>query len=71
MEHIKPIWQRSPLTITKRLEEQGNNHPVAWLRNMAQQLGTYLNRQAGTIEEYQGFLWFFGLCYAMDGSYKG
>jgi len=56
LEHIKQIWQRSPLTITKRLEEQGNNHPVAWLRNMAQQLGTYLNRQAGTIEEYQGFL---------------
>ena len=38
------------------LEEQGNNNPVAWLRNMAQQLGTYLNPQAGTIEEYQGFL---------------
>jgi hypothetical protein len=24
------------------LEEQGNNNPVAWLRNMAQQLGQYL-----------------------------
>ena len=38
------------------LEEQGNNNPVAWLRNMAQQLREYLNPQARTIEEYQGFL---------------
>ncbi|TRV45360.1 MAG: DUF3110 domain-containing protein [Microcystis panniformis Mp_MB_F_20051200_S9] len=28
------------------LEQQGNNNPVAWLRNMAQQLGQYLNPQA-------------------------
>ena len=38
------------------LEEQGNNNPAAWLRNMAQQLGQYLNPQAGSIEEYQEFL---------------
>jgi hypothetical protein len=38
------------------LEEQGNNNPVAWLRNMAQQLGQYLNPQAASIEEYQEFL---------------
>jgi hypothetical protein len=38
------------------LEDQGNNNPVAWLRNMAQQLGNILNPQAGTIEEYQRFL---------------
>ena len=38
------------------LEEQGNNNPVALLRNMAQQLGQYLNPQAGNIEEYQEFL---------------
>ena len=38
------------------LEQQGNNNPVAWLRNMAQQLGQFLNPQAGTIEEYQRFL---------------
>jgi CHAT domain-containing protein/predicted LPLAT superfamily acyltransferase len=38
------------------LEEQGNNNPAAWLRNMAQQLGQYLNPQAGSIEEYQDFL---------------
>jgi predicted RNase H-like HicB family nuclease len=38
------------------LEEQGNNNPVALLRNMAQQLREYLNSQARTIEEYQGFL---------------
>ncbi|MCZ8241954.1 MAG: CHAT domain-containing protein [Microcystis sp. LE19-131.1A] len=38
------------------LEQQGNNNPAAWLRNMAQQLGHILNPQAGSIEEYQGFL---------------
>ena len=38
------------------LEEQGNNNPAAWLRNMAQQLGQYFNRQAGSIEEYHEFL---------------
>ena len=38
------------------LEQQGNHNPVAWLRNMAQQLGQYLNPQAGSIEEYQEFL---------------
>jgi CHAT domain-containing protein/predicted LPLAT superfamily acyltransferase len=38
------------------LEKQGNNNPAAWLRNMAQQLGQYLNPQAGSIEEYQEFL---------------
>jgi CHAT domain-containing protein/predicted LPLAT superfamily acyltransferase len=38
------------------LEEQGNNNDTAWLRNMAQQLGQYLNPQARSIEEYQEFL---------------
>ena len=38
------------------LEEQGNNDAAAWLRNMAQQLGQFLNPQARSIEEYQGFL---------------
>ncbi|MFM6790456.1 MAG: hypothetical protein ACKPJP_28260, partial [Microcystis panniformis] len=38
------------------LEQQGNNNPVAWLRNMAQQLRQFLNPQAGSIEEYQEFL---------------
>jgi len=38
------------------LEEQGNNNPAAWLRDMAQQLGQYLNPQAGSVEEYQEFL---------------
>ncbi len=38
------------------LEEQGNNNPAAWLRNMAQQLRQFLNPQAGSIEEYQEFL---------------
>jgi hypothetical protein len=38
------------------LEEQGNNNPAAWLRNMAQQLGQFFNPQARSIEEYQEFL---------------
>ncbi len=38
------------------LEQQGNNNPAAWLRNMAQQLGQFLNPQAGSIEEYKRFL---------------
>ncbi|MFN5972030.1 MAG: CHAT domain-containing protein [Microcystis sp.] len=38
------------------LELQGNNNPAAWLRNMAQQLGQFLNPQGGTIEEYEEFL---------------
>ncbi len=38
------------------LEEQGNNNPAAWLRNIAQQLGQYLNPQAVNIEKYQEFL---------------
>jgi CHAT domain-containing protein len=42
--------------IATGLEEQGNNNPAAWLRNMAQQLGQYLNRQGVSIEEYQEFL---------------
>ena len=38
------------------LEEQGNNNPAAWLRNMAQRLGQYLKSQGVNIEEYQRFL---------------
>ncbi|MCZ8046261.1 MAG: hypothetical protein GPI90_17335 [Microcystis aeruginosa K13-05] len=38
------------------LEQQGNNDAAAWFRYMVQQLGQYLNPQAGTIEEYQEFL---------------
>jgi len=38
------------------LEQQGNNNPAAWLRNMAQQLDQYFNPQAGSIEEYEEFL---------------
>jgi len=38
------------------LEEQGNNNHAAWLRDMAQQLGQFLNPQARSIEEYQEFL---------------
>jgi len=38
------------------LEEQGNNNPAAWLRDMAQQLGQYLNPQQVNIEEYHDFI---------------
>ncbi|NCR75555.1 MAG: CHAT domain-containing protein [Microcystis aeruginosa K13-06] len=38
------------------LEQQGNNNPAALLRDIAQWLGQFLNPQAGSIEEYQGFL---------------
>ncbi|EPF19576.1 hypothetical protein [Microcystis aeruginosa] len=55
-ELIDPEFLQVMENYTTRLEEQGNNNPAALLRNMAQQLGTYLNPQAGTIEEYQGFL---------------
>ncbi|TRU21018.1 MAG: CHAT domain-containing protein [Microcystis aeruginosa Ma_MB_S_20031200_S102] len=37
------------------LEQQGNHNPAAWLRNMAQQLGQYLNLQARSIEKYQDY----------------
>jgi predicted RNase H-like HicB family nuclease len=55
-ELIAPEFLQAMENYGTGLEEQGNNNPAAWLRNMAQQLGTYLNPQAGTIEEYQGFL---------------
>ncbi len=38
------------------LEQQRNNNPAAWLRNMVQQLGQYLNRQAINRSEYPEFL---------------
>ncbi|UXE61892.1 MAG: hypothetical protein KA717_02890 [Woronichinia naegeliana WA131] len=38
------------------LEQQGNNNPAAWLRNMAQQLGQYFKPQAGSMKKYQEFL---------------
>jgi hypothetical protein len=31
------------------LQERGNNNHAAWLRNIAQQLGQYLNPQEGSI----------------------
>ncbi|MEB3312222.1 MAG: tetratricopeptide repeat protein [Snowella sp.] len=38
------------------LEQQENDNDAAWLRNIAQQLGQFLNPQAESIEEYQEFL---------------
>jgi len=55
-ELIDPEFLQVMENYATGLEQQGNNNPAPWLRNMAQQLGQYLNPQAGSIEEYQGFL---------------
>ncbi len=54
-ELIDPQFLQVMENYATSLEEQGYNNPAAWLRNMAQQLGQYLNPQAGTIEEYEEF----------------
>ena len=55
-ELIDPEFLQGMERFATMLEQKGNNNPVAWLRNMAQQLRQFLNPQAGSIEEYQGFL---------------
>ncbi|NCR14644.1 MAG: hypothetical protein GPJ22_22500 [Microcystis aeruginosa LL13-03] len=55
-ELIDPQFLQVMENYATGLEEQGNNNNAAWLRNMAQQLGQYLNPQAASIEEYQEFL---------------
>ncbi|MFM7908313.1 MAG: hypothetical protein ACKPA9_25150, partial [Microcystis sp.] len=55
-ELIDPEFLQVMENYATSLEQQGNNNPAAWLRNMAQQLGQFLNPQARSIEEYQGFL---------------
>ncbi|WP_052588136.1 tetratricopeptide repeat protein, partial [Microcystis aeruginosa] len=55
-ELIDPEFLQVMENYATSLEEQGYNNPAAWLRDMAQQLGQYLNLQAGSIEEYQEFL---------------
>ena len=55
-ELIDPQFLQVMENYATGLEQQGNNNNAAWLRNMAQQLGQYLNPQAGSIEEYQEFL---------------
>jgi CHAT domain-containing protein/tetratricopeptide (TPR) repeat protein len=55
-ELIDPEFLQVMENYATGLEEQGNNNPAAWLRDMAQQLGQYLNRQAERIEEYKEFL---------------
>ena len=55
-ELIDPEFLQVMESYATGLEEQGNNNDAAWLRNMAQQLGQYLNPQAVSIEEYQAFL---------------
>jgi hypothetical protein len=56
MELINPEFLQVMENYATGLEQQGHNNPAAWLRNIAQQLGLYLNPQAGNIEEYQRFL---------------
>ena len=55
-ELIHPEFLQVMENYATGLEQQGNNNNAAWLRNMAQQLGQYLNPQAASIEEYQEFL---------------
>ena len=55
-ELIDPEFLQVMENYATGLEQQGNNNNAAWLRNMAQQLGQYLNPQAASIEEYQEFL---------------
>jgi CHAT domain-containing protein len=55
-ELIDPEFLQVMENYATGLEQQGNNNPAPWLRNMAQQLGQYLNPQVGSMEEYQGFL---------------
>jgi len=55
-ELIDPQFLQVMENYATSLEEQGNNNHAAWLRDMAQQLGQFLNPQGGTIEEYQAFL---------------
>jgi CHAT domain-containing protein len=45
-ELIDPEFLQEMENYAVGLEEQGNNNPAAWLRNIAQQLGQYLNPQA-------------------------
>jgi hypothetical protein len=55
-ELIDPQFLQVMENYATSLEEQGNNNHAAWLRDMAQQLGQFLNPQARSIEEYQEFL---------------
>ncbi|MCA2811378.1 MAG: CHAT domain-containing protein [Microcystis sp. M090S1] len=55
-ELIDPQFLQVMENYATSLEEQGYNNPAAWLRDMAQQLGQFLNPQARSIEEYQEFL---------------
>jgi hypothetical protein len=55
-ELIDPQFLQVMENYATGLEEQGDNNPATWLRNIAQQLGQFLNPQARIIEEYQFFL---------------
>ena len=55
-ELIDPEFLQVMENYATALEEQGNNNPAAWLRNIAQWLGQYLKPQTRSIEEYQEFL---------------
>jgi CHAT domain-containing protein len=45
-ELIDPEFLQEMENYATGLEQQGNNNPAAWLRNMSQQLGQFLNPQA-------------------------
>ncbi|MEG3438249.1 CHAT domain-containing tetratricopeptide repeat protein [Pannus brasiliensis CCIBt3594] len=55
-ELINPEFLQEMENYATWLEQQGNNNDAARLRNIAQQLGQYLNHQAVNLEQYQGFL---------------
>ncbi|AKE65423.1 Argininosuccinate lyase [Microcystis aeruginosa NIES-2549] len=55
-ELIDPEFLQVMENYATGLEQQGNNNPAALLRDIAQQLGQFLNPQARSIEEYQEFL---------------
>ena len=55
-ELIDPKFLQVMESYATWLEEQGNNNHAAWLRNMAQQLGQYLNPQGVNRLEYEIFL---------------
>ncbi|MDB9505745.1 CHAT domain-containing protein [Microcystis aeruginosa CS-338/01] len=69
-ELIDPQFLQEMENYATGLEEQGNHNPAAWLRDMAQQLGQFLNPQAGSIEEYQEFLLVLQAVYEINCDHK-
>ncbi len=55
-ELIDPQFLQVMENYATGLEEQGNNNPAAWLRDIAQQLGQFFNPQAVNSSEHEEFL---------------